>query len=105
MKPPMNHTIYKVSYTRNAYGDYEPTGETAYRAHVRVITEHVTQRNELIDTDAMIWVDADTPCEENSIWKIYGEHYRVERRIEARKLRNPTIQFIKCELVKYGIIS
>lgn len=106
MKPPMLHTAYLVATTRNAYGDYAPGSEVAYKCHARIITEGVTaSNNETIQSDAMFWFESDTPCPENSIWKFRGEHYRVERRVEARRLRDPSIQFIKCEMLKYGVIS
>jgi len=107
MQPPMLHTAYLVGMTRNAYGDYTPTNsDTPYRCHVRIINERVSSSNdETTQSDAMFWFDASTPAVEGSVWKYGDTHYRVERRTEARKLRDPTIQFLKCEVLKYGAIS
>ena len=37
--------------------------------------------------------------------KFEGEHFRVERVIKARRLRDTDVQFIKVFLLKYGTIS
>lgn len=106
MQPPMNHTAYKVTTTRNAYGDYIPSGETAYKCHIRHITEQVTSTNdETVQSDLMLWFEPDVPVTKGSVWKVEGEHFRVERIIKARRLRDPSVQFIKTELLKYGQIS
>ena len=106
MKPPMLHTVYKVTKTRNAYGDYTASGETALKAHVRIINDlQTTSMNEQINSDALMWFEPDSGVVKGDILKFDGTHYRVERLTEARRLRNPTVQFIKCELLKYGMIS
>ena len=106
MRPPMNHTAYKVTTTRNAYGDFLPSGETALKCHFRYITEQVTSTsNEQIQSDAMAWFEPDSGIEKEDIIKFEGEHFRVERVIKARRLRDPSVQFIKVELLKYGVIS
>lgn len=106
MRPPMYHTAYRVVTTANAYGDKVASGTVAYKCHVRIINEAVTASNdETTQCDAMFWFEPDTPVVKNAIWKFQGEHYRVERIIEARKLRNPQLQFIKVEMLKYGQIS
>ena len=102
----MLHTAYKVTVTRNAYGDFLPSGETAHKCHFRYITEQVSSsNNEQIQSDAMAWFEPDSGIDRKDIIKIDGEHFRVERVIKARKLRNPNVQFIKTELLKYGPIS
>lgn len=106
MKPPMLHTAYKVTTTRNAYGDYIASGETALACHFRDITQVAQRdRNEQIDADALAWFEPDSGIVKNDIVKIEGQHFQVDRVIKARKLRNPNVQFIKCELVIYGVIS
>ena len=102
----MTHTAYKVTTTRNAYGDYTASGEVAHICHFRYITEQVTGTNsETIQSDSMAWFEPDSGIGRKDIIKFEGEHFRVERVIEARKLRNPVVQFIKVELLKYGVIS
>lgn len=106
MRPPMNHTAYKVTTTRNAYGDFLPSGETALKCHFRYITEQVTSTsNEQTQSDAMAWFEPDSGIEKEDIIKFEGEHFKVERVIKARRLRDPSVQFIKVELLKYGVIS
>lgn len=106
MRPPMLHTAYKVTITRNAYGDFLPSGETALKCHFRYITEQVTAtNNETIQSDAMAWFEPDSGVNRKDIIKFDGEHFRVERVIKARRLRDPNVQFIKVELLKYGVIS
>lgn len=106
MKPPMNFTAYKVTTTRNAYGDFLPSGETALKCHFRYITEQVTSTNsETIQSDAMAWFEPDSGVDRKDVIKFDGEHFRVERVTKARKLRDPSVQFIKVELLKYGVIS
>lgn len=105
MKPPMIHTAYQVTKTRNAYGDYTASTETALPCHFRYITEQVTDNNEQINSDAMAWFEADSGVDRKDIIKFEGEFFRVERVIKARRLREQAVQFIKVELLKYGVIS
>lgn len=106
MRPPMHQTAKKQVTSRNAYGDYSVSSTTTLKCHFRRITEAVTgSSNETTQSDAMAWFEPDAGIEENDILEIHGEFYRVERLIKARKLRNPTVQFIKTELLKYGTIS
>jgi predicted nuclease of restriction endonuclease-like RecB superfamily len=105
MKPPMLHTAYKATTTRNAYGDYVSTGETALACHFREITNVLTELDEVIQSDAMAWFEPDSGVEKLDILKIYGTYYRVEKVTKARRLRNPNVLFIKTELLKYGAIS
>ena len=104
--PPMFHTAYKVTSSRNAYGDYTASGETSLKCHFRVINTLVTSTdNEQVQSDAMAWFEPDSGVVKGDIIKFEGTHYRVERLTEARRLRNPSILFIKTELLKYGVIS
>lgn len=106
MKPPMRHTAYKVSYTRNAYGDFLAASETALACHFRYITEQISgENNETIQSDAMAWFNPDSGVDREDIIKFEGEHFRVERVIKARRLRDTDVQFIKVFLLKYGTIS
>lgn len=111
MKPPMRHTAYKVTITRNAYGDYVASGETALKCHFRFITMQEgaggrqVRGNESVDSDAMAWFEPDSGIEREDLLKFEGEHFRVERVTKARRLRDPSVQFLKCELLKFGAIS
>lgn len=102
----MLQTAYKVTTTRNAYGDFIASGEVELPCKFRDITYQVTDsNNETIDCDAMAWFEPDSGVVRKDILKIDGEHYRVEKVTIARKLHNPNPQFIKVELKKYGVIS
>lgn len=106
MKPPMLHTAYKQTSTRNAYGDFESTSETAIPCHFRYITEQATaSNNEQIQSDAMAWFEPDSGIARKDIIKFDNEFFRVERVTKARRLRDTTVQFLKVELLKYGVIS
>lgn len=106
MKPPMLFTAYKVSYTRNAYGDYIATGEVGLACHFRYINQVVLgENNETMQSDAMAWFEPDSGVGKGDILKIDGEHFQVERVIKARRLHSPNVEFIKVELRHYGIIS
>ena len=106
MKPPMNHTAYKVAYTRNAYGDFVAGSQMAIPCHFRYIASSVTSTiSESIQSDAMAWFEPDSGIKEQDIVIIEDEGFRVERVTKARRLRNTTVLFLKCDLLKYGIIS
>lgn len=106
MMPPFNFTIYKVSTTRNAYGDYTAGAETAYPCHFRDITNiSTTSASETLDADAICWLEPDADVDKGDILKFEGVHYRVERITKARTLRSSQVQFLKCELNIYGDIS
>lgn len=106
MKPPMLHTAYKVTRTRNKYGDYTASGSVELACHFRYVTERVTSTSdETTQVDALAWFEPDSGVVKEDILMIDGEHWRVERLIKARRLRNPNVQFIKVELLKYGVIS
>lgn len=106
MRPPMFQTAFKQNYTRNAYGDFSTTTETELICHFRRRDDQVSGTgNETIQSDAMAWFEPDSGVQKEDILKINGEFYRVERIIEARKLRDPELQFIKTELLRYGTIS
>jgi len=106
MKPPMLQTAYKVTQTRNGYGDLVGTTLTPLPCHFRYITEQVSGgANEQINSDAMAWFEPDSGIVRSDVLKIDNEYFRVERIIKARRLHNPTVQFLKVELLKYGQIS
>lgn len=106
MIPPLLHTAYKLTTTRNAYGDYVATSTTTLSCHFRYINEFfTTTNNEQIQSDAMAWFEPDAGVSEGTIIRFENEHYRVERLIKARRLRDTDVQFLKCFLLKYGTIS
>ena len=102
----MLHVAYKQTTTRNAYGDFVVSGETELPCHFRYITEQVTSTsNEVVMSDAMAWFKSDSDVDRGDIIKFDNEFWRVERVFKARRLRDPDVQFIKTELLRYGQIS
>lgn len=102
----MMNTAYKVTTTRNSYGDYVTGAEVTLPCHFRYITSQITgDSNETIQSDAMAWFEPDSGIVKENILRIDGEYFRVERVTKARRLRNPTVLFIKTDLLKYGAIS
>lgn len=102
----MLHTAYKATTTRNGYGDFIASGETALKCHFREVNNvGTTGANEQFDSDAMAWFEPDSGVDRYDIIKFDGTHYRVERITKARRLHSPSVQFIKAELNKYGVIS
>ena len=106
MKPPMRHTAYKITTTRNAYGDYVVGASTALPCHFRYITGIETNLgSEAVRSDAMAWFEADSGISKNDILEIDDEGWRVERVVKARRLRDPDVQFLKVDLLRHGFIS
>lgn len=106
MRPPMRHTVYKQTTTRNAYGDFISSGEIALPCHFREINEQVTTNVvETVQSDAMAWFLPDSGVDREDIIRFGSDYYRVERVIKARRLHHPDVQFIKTELLRYGVIS
>jgi hypothetical protein len=106
MKPPMLHTAYKVTTTRDAYGSFTASGSTALPCHFRVNNSQITgSGDETVQSDAMAWFEPDSGIALKDIIRFGSRHYRVERVIEARRLRETAVQFIKCDLKIYGVIS
>lgn len=106
MKPPMHQTAYKVTMSRNAYGDYTASGTTTLACHFRNITDIVTTTgNEYVNADAMAWFEPDAGVVKGDVLQIDGEHWRVERLTKARRLRSNDVQFLKVELLRHGVIS
>jgi hypothetical protein len=105
MKPPMFNTATKSITTRNAYGDYIESSTVVLTCHFRDITELQTQNNEAIISDAMAWFDANSGVVKGDILFIDDEYFKVSKVIQARRLNNPTVLFIKTFLNKYGRIS
>lgn len=104
--PPMMHTAYKVNTTRNAYGDFIASTSASYKCHIREINQVITTSNdETVQSDAMAWFEPDADIQEQDIIKFEDTHYRVERITKARRLRNPAVLFLKCDLLRYGQIS
>lgn len=98
----MLQTAYKVSKTRNKYGDLVGSSETAITCKFRVNNMLVeTGNSNTYESDALAWFNSDSGVEEGDVIKYDNIFYKVERKIEARKLHSTTVQFIKVELNRY----
>lgn len=89
-----------VSTTRNEYGDYiDSDYAISIPCRFRDIqTMKQGNNQELNDSDAMLWVAANSGVVRGSIIRFEGFTYQVERITPARRLGEETIQFLKCDL-------
>lgn len=97
--PPMTIPCEIVTPQRNEYGDYTLTSSTSALCWFEEIWT-VAQKTggETRDTDAILWLPADTPnVEEGTIITVEGHTTQVEKIIPARRLGG-TVQFLKCYL-------
>lgn len=100
----MVHTITRVTTNRNAYGDYIQTAVEDISCHFREINNtDATTAPEEAQSDALLWLDPTVAVVENDIFQFDGNYYRVERVTKARRLRNPNVVFIKCEMQRHKI--
>ena len=106
MRPPFTKTAYKVTTTRDAYGNYVTSGTTALMCHFRYITNvQETSGNQSMQSDAMAWFEPDSGIQVKDLIKYEGEHFTVERITRATRLRSNSVLFLKADLAKYGVIS
>ena len=75
------------------------------KCHFRYQTQQVSGSPEQVQSDALAWFEPDSGVDRKDIIKFEGEHFRVERVVKARRLRSPDVQFIKVELLRYGLVS
>lgn len=101
----MLFTAYKLTTTRNKYGDFTSTASVALPCHFREITAEIDGNAESTQSDAMAWFEPDSGVARNDLLAFDGQHYKVERIVKARKLYDSSVQFIKVYLIKYGTIS
>ena len=101
MKPPMLHTAYKLTKTRNKYGDYEGSSQTPLVCHFREITSLIDGLADTIQSDAMAWFEPDSGIVKGDVISFEDVLYKVERLTKARKLRSTNVEFIKTDLMRY----
>lgn len=88
-----------VSPSRNEFGDYIDGSEVTLPCRFRDIqTLKTGDHQELNDSDAMLWVSANSGVVRGSIIRFEGSTYQVERITPARRLGETAVQFIKCDL-------
>jgi len=103
--PPLLHNITKINTTTDEYGGYVEGGSVALNCHFREITNtDITNNPQLAQSDAICWLEPDSGVVEKDILVFNSEYYRVEKVIKARRLRNPNVVFLKCELQRQGEI-
>jgi hypothetical protein len=107
--PKLTQTCYKVSTTRNQYGDsvWGATGSAIPCMYRDISTLGQSSGNrEEVTLDGLFWLDNDQTVNKADIYKIGTEYIRIERVIQARdRLRGNTLAFIKCEVTKQRQIS
>lgn len=95
-----------VKTSRNKYGDFIVTSSETITCRFRVITElDLIGNREEMRSDALMWVRPDEDIAENTIVYYDGEYYKVQRVVEARRLRGGTVEFKKCLMEKYTNIE
>lgn len=95
----LNQTCFLITEERNAYGDYIYVSSEEVACRYREIsTIRYGNKEEILDTDAMIWFASDQPVDRGTIIKVGSVYYQVERVFKARRLGESDVQFIKCEL-------
>jgi hypothetical protein len=104
--PPMNMTCDIVAFSRNRHGDWVQGISVSSICHFREIsTVRRTVNMEIDDSDAMIWLPADTIVEVGQIVAFDGRYYEIQRHTKARRLSDPTPQFVKCDLKITTLVS
>lgn len=88
-----------ITPVRNRYGDYALGTSVDEACRFREIS--TVQRgvhSELNDSDAMLWLSAETSAVKGSIVLFDGTYYQIERLTKARRLGESDVQFVKCDL-------
>lgn len=104
--PPMNMSCQIITTTRNRFGDWVYDVGSSVACHFRENT--ITRRGaqmEINDADAMVWFPAGTDVEVGSVLLFEGKYYEVIEHVNARRLSDDTVQFIKCDLKRTGLVS
>lgn len=97
--PPMNHQCEIVSVSRDKYGSYLETGSVPSRCRIRyIVTRRQSIHGEEIQSDAQIWLPAETNVKEGDIIRADSQSFQVDRINLARDLDTPIIHFLKCDL-------
>lgn len=93
-------TCRKITPARNAYGDYlyDGTYETINCRFRHIMAVQRGTHQELVDTDAMLWVSPSTEISYGDIIYYDGQYFQVERVNKARRLGSEVVEFLKCDL-------
>lgn len=101
-------TVTKIVSKRNAYGDIVAAGGTVkINCRFRFIGEmdQINNREEQRGNLAMVWFPPSTDINFNDVILYQGVHYKITRRTDARRLGSTTVEFIKCTVSPYDMIS
>jgi hypothetical protein len=104
--PPFPHTCEILGTSRDKYGDYQETTKATSVCRLRYITDVRRGTNgEERQSDAQLWLPADTDIEAGDIVRCDGTVFQCERVNKARDLDTTTIHFLKCdlEIINIGI--
>lgn len=99
--------IYKITTTRNKYGDLVMGAEAGKDCWFREITALVpsTGNAEEIQCDAVVWFAGSDDTKKGDIYRYGNDYYRVTRITKARKGGMTNVEFIKCELISHRFVS
>lgn len=97
-----------IAVTKNRFGDLSYSSTTALKCWFREVTMQEAQPQagkEAVRSDAMAWFPPDSGVTEGSVLLILGQYYRVQQVINARRLDDPAVVFIKTTLERFEVIS
>jgi hypothetical protein len=105
--PKLTQIAYKVTSTRNKYGDVVYGTSTSLDCLFREFTSiDLVNGLEQIKTDAIVWLAPSASVLEGDVLQIDGGYYRIEKIIQAKdRLRNNEVKFLKCEVNEQRRIS
>ncbi len=105
----LNQVMTKISVHRNVYGDITADGgsSTQVGCRFRVITNttNSSSHEEVHSEEAMAWFAPNSGIVRGDILLYEGQTWKVQKVNEARRLGETDIQFLKCWLQAYGLVS
>ena len=100
-------TATKIAITKNEYNDTVYGATTSVPCLYRDISMLNRSVNvEGVQIDGQLWFDADQTVLKGGIYLIGGVYYKIEKvNIARSRLRENTIEFIKCEVTRQRQVS
>lgn len=108
LTPKLVQSCYKVSKSRNAYGDIEYGSTESLSCLYRDISQlQIANANrEDVDVDGIFWFEPDSEVERGDIILFDGEYYRIDKITKARaRLTDNSVHFLKCEVMRQRQVS
>lgn len=93
-----------ITTTTDKHGDQKQSASTSLKCKFRYISATDKQVNsEAFISEAMMWFTPDSGIVETNILKFDNQYWRVDRLVQARRLSDPTIQFLKAFVNKHSL--